>query len=147
MQSDSVWWLGNLHCCCHRCVQSPSFCCYCTDISLMLVWLQLQVPAILWGKWQYLFAPVVVQQIAKVLQHGSGTVENQNWFTTYESDYLSWPQHALPLCSSTINQLWFSTVQLACCKTFAICYSTKRPHRTHFHLGQPYNAQNTLLIV
>ena len=27
----------------------------------------------------------------------------------------------LPLCSSTINQLWFSTIQLACCKTFAIC--------------------------
>ena len=31
------------------------------------------------------------------------------------------PQHALPLCSSTINQLWFSTVLLACCKNFAIC--------------------------
>ena len=32
------------------------------------------------------------------------------------------PQHALPLGSNTVNQLWFSTVQLACCKTFAICY-------------------------
>ena len=31
------------------------------------------------------------------------------------------PQHALPLCSSTVNQSWFSTVQLACCKTFAVC--------------------------
>ena len=27
------------------------------------------------------------------------------------------PQLALPLGSSTINQLWFSMVQLACCKT------------------------------
>ena len=30
------------------------------------------------------------------------------------------PQCSLPLCSSSINQLWFSTVQLDCCKTFAI---------------------------
>ena len=31
----------------------------------------------------------LVQQIAKVLQRASGTVKNHNWFTTYESDYLS----------------------------------------------------------
>ena len=37
------------------------------------------------------------------------------------------PQHVLPLCSSTINQLWFSTVQLACCKTFAICCKPWQP--------------------
>ena len=30
------------------------------------------------------------------------------------------PQHALPLGSNPVNQLWFSTVQLACCKTFTI---------------------------
>ena len=52
-------------------------------------------------------------------------MENHNWFTTYESDYpshLSMPY--LSACSSTINQLWFSLVQLACCKTFAICCTT-----------------------
>ena len=57
-----------------------------------------------------------IQQIAKVFQQASWTVENHNWFTTYES-FL--PQHALPLGS---NRFWFSTVQLACCKTFATCY-------------------------
>ena len=30
------------------------------------------------------------------------------------------PKHALPLCSGTINQLWFSTIQVPCYKTFAI---------------------------
>ena len=41
-----VWWLGNLICCCHSnimCVQIPCFYCQCTDNSLMLVWLQLEV--------------------------------------------------------------------------------------------------------
>ena len=73
----------------------------------------------------------LLQQIAKVLQQASWTVHN--WF------YHIWiwlsfsPQHALPrprlsvpfLLVQTVNQLWSSTVQLACCKTFAIC-STKQ---------------------
>ena len=69
----------------------------------------------------------------------------------YESDHLS-PQHALLFGSNIINQLWFSTVQLACCKTFAICCTglsiyksvtcklsflpyTCREHFSHTHAG------------
>ena len=37
----------------------------------------------------FAISPALLQQIAKVLQHASGTVENHNSFTTYESDYLS----------------------------------------------------------
>ena len=64
----------------------------------------------------------LLQQIAKVLQQASWTVHN--WFTTYESDYLSCLSVPF-LLVQTVNQLWSSTVQLACCKTFAIC-STKQ---------------------
>ena len=41
--------------------------------------------------------------------------KNHNRFTTYESDYLS------HLDLSVQTQLWFSMVQLASCKVFAIC--------------------------
>ena len=49
-----------------------------------------------------------------VLQQASWTVENHNWFTTYESDYLSTSACPSSLFN-TVNQLQFSTVQLACC--------------------------------
>ena len=53
----------------------------------------------------------------KSLPTREGTVENHNWFNMYIWIWSSFPpQHAYPLCSSTINQLWFSMVQLACCK-------------------------------
>ena len=52
-------------------------------------------------------------------------VQAEHWKTTIHLPHMNLiifpPPHALPLCSSTINQLWFSTFQLACCKTFAIC--------------------------
>ena len=81
----------------------------------------------------------------------------EQWKTTIDLPRMSLvifpPQHALPLGSNITNQLWFSTVQLACCKTFAICctdqlvYSfqthcqaTTTPHKaktlTHKTLGQ-----------
>ena len=39
----------------------------------------------------------------------------EEWKTTFHMNLIIFqPQHALPLRSNTINQLWFSTVQLAC---------------------------------
>ena len=49
----------------------------------------------------------MIQQIASVLQQASWTVENHNWFTTYEYDYLS-----RPYLSVQAQLLWFSTIQL-----------------------------------
>ena len=55
----------------------------------------------------------------------SCNMQAEQWKTTIDLLHMNLiifpPQRALPLCSSTINQLRFSTVQLACCKTFAIC--------------------------
>ena len=45
----------------------------------------------------------------------------EQWKTTIHLPHMNLiiflRQRALPLCSSTINQLWFSTFQLACYKT------------------------------
>ena len=55
---------------------------------------------------------VFVQQIAK---QASLTVENHNWFIVLEQrERACWGR-------KVVNQLWFSTVLLACCKTSAIC--------------------------
>ena len=82
---------------------------------LTMVYAFIALPRTCWlrHKFQIWYA---VQQIAKVFQEAPAEVENHNWFTTYKSFPL---QHALPLSSNTVNQLWFSTVQLACCGSTA----------------------------
>ena len=54
----------------------------------------------------------------------SCNTQAERWKTTIDlpcMNLIIFPTSAfLPLCSSSINQLWFSTVQLDCCKTFAI---------------------------
>ena len=51
--------------------------------------------------------------------------QTEQWKTTIDLLHMNliiFPASAdLPLGSNPVNQLWFSTVQLACCKTFAIC--------------------------
>ena len=70
------------------------------------------------GKALYIYyqMQLQLQQIAKVLQHASGTVEQ--WKTTIDlpcMNLIIFPVSAV--CPSSLIQAQFSTVQLACCKT------------------------------
>ena len=50
----------------------------------------------------------------------------EQWKTTIDLPHMNLIIFlASACCSSTVNQLWFSTVQLACCKTFAICCTSR----------------------
>ena len=73
----------------------------------------------LYQKWTY-HKYRKLQQIAKVLQQASWNSGKPQLIYHIWICLSFLPQHTLPLCPSIINQLWFSTVQFACCKTFAI---------------------------
>ena len=84
------------------------------------------------GDW---YSTGLLRQIAKVLQHASGTVENYDWFTTYESDYLS---------TSAGPSSLFSLLVCFCNLLYTSFQSLITPLLTQVHSEWPLNLARTV---